>query len=346
MAEELPDPPKHRVRSIDLARALGVSRTAVSFVLSNSPNASKISEANQERIRRLARAWNYIPNHAATVLRRQRSGTVGVVFADLKHGWAERILQNMFPVLEAEECVALVSMSMWDEHRERAEIHSMLRRQVDAIAVVAPTIGNLDVYEEVIEGGTPLVFMGDSLAESDDFHRVLWDEAAAVNAAMDHLTSAGRQSICLVESDYPSLLQRERREAFRAATNRAGIEPSCSILENGRALPVEGSLTAFLARTESPPGAFLATNDALALDVLEYLDHAGIRVPQEIAVMGLGDLPTSSLPRVSLSTVRPPTERIGRETAALLVKLSEAPDDGPVHIHLPSTDVIVRDTTA
>lgn len=339
-------PPSGRVRSVDIARELGVSRTAVSFVLTNSPNAANISQKKRERILALARAWNYRPNAVARSLREQRSGIVGVVFPDLSHSWAERVLVGMHEVLEPRQYVPLISMSLWQPDRERNEMRSLVGRQVDAIVSISPNVDNQDVYEEVVQAGTPLLFAGDALAEDDRYHHVIWDEGEAVRAAMAHLVERGRERIALLTASYESLLAREREEAYRRVVSQAELAADDRLIVSPPPHQgVEAALARLLARSGPKPDAILATTDALAIPALSYLDGRGVAVPDDIAVMGLGDLPSSSYSRIGLTTVEPPTAELGRRAAQLSLDLIEDPPPEPVHDFIRSSRVIVRKTT-
>ncbi|MEM7682336.1 MAG: LacI family DNA-binding transcriptional regulator [Planctomycetota bacterium] len=331
---------------MDIARELGVSRTAVSFVLTNSPNAANISQDKRKRIIELAKAWNYQPNAVARSLREQRSGIVGVVFPDLSHSWAERVLVGMHEVLEPREYVPLISMSLWKPERERQEMRSLVGRQVDAIISISPNEANQDLYEEVVRSGTPLLFAGDALASEASYHRVLWDEGQAVRAAMAHLVERGRQRIALLTSSYQSLLRVEREQAYRQVVSQAELTVDDRLIVSPPPHQgVEAAVATLLARSGPKPDAILATTDALAIPALSYLDGRGVSVPGDIAVMGLGDLPTSSNSRIGLTTVEPPTTELGRRAAQLALDLSDDPPEQPVHDYIRSSRVIPRSTT-
>ncbi|MEM9914473.1 MAG: LacI family DNA-binding transcriptional regulator, partial [Planctomycetota bacterium] len=205
-----PNTPNGRVTATDIARHLGLSVTAVSFVLNDSPHINKVSPRNRERIRALAREWNYIPNLVAKSLREQRANVIGVSFADLRFGWAHAALLGMLEVLEPAGTVPLIAISMWDVKREQQDLRSMLGRQVDGIILTTPNVENLDTYNAITASGVPLVFMGDALSDHDEFSRVLWDEADAIAAATEHLITSGHDRLVMLSSDYDSLTQEMR----------------------------------------------------------------------------------------------------------------------------------------
>jgi DNA-binding LacI/PurR family transcriptional regulator len=344
---DIPEPPRRPIRTADIAEQLGLSRTAVSFVLNQSSNAHKVSPENQQRILKLAEAWNYVPNQVATTLQAQRSSIIGVIFADLTYSWADRLLSALNSVLSEHHYLPLIAVSWWDPAREREEIRSMQSRQVDGIITVAPTLDNLDAYRVLEAAGTPILFVGDALPQTPEFSHVVWDEGHAICAGVDHLVDRGRQRIALLMSRHQSLLQRERRDCFlKHVKKRFGKAASPQIIEVDNGDGVKETLEPIMRRpTQDRPDAILATTDALAYPVLNCIDQMKLRIPEDVAVMGLGDLPPSRIPRVGLTTIEAPTLELGRKAGHAILELINESSKGAFHSQIRSDRVVHRNST-
>lgn len=338
--------PRGRVTATDIARHLGLSVTSVSFVLNDSPHINKVSQGNRERIRQLAREWNYIPNLVAKSLREKKANVVGVLFADLRFGWAHAALLGMQEVFEPAGIVPLIAISMWDEQREQRDLRSMVGRQVDGIILVAPNVENVETYRSITATGVPLLFMGDALRDHDEFSRVLWDEADAIATATEQLITAGRKRLVMLSSDYNSLTQEMRHTAFLKKLSEHGLGSSPDkILRPPRGQSPAEALEAYFASVKEPANGLVATNDALAFAALAYCDRHGVRVPDDLAIIGVGDFEYASHRRMSLSTVQLDRHQLGRRAAEVLTGLIDNRPKAPVHETLERGPVMLRSST-
>ncbi len=342
-----------QVTSAMLADQLGVSRATVSIVLNGHGPARKISPVTIQRVIDAARDQGYAPNRTARNLRLQKSGVIGVVLADFRMDWAERVMRGMGEIFDPGEYTPLVGTHRWDAVRHRKELMSALQRRDEAV-IVQPLPGQEEVYQQLMAVGIPLVFLGDRPPMSASplpASFAGWDSAAATRTAVRHLIDRGYRRIGHLGFHHPMHMTLERTAAYRQTLSDAGLpvnEAWISLPHAGGA--VEGTIAAEITRMFAPgaehPDALFVLNDGLALQLLEILDQKGIRVPQDVAIIGMGDLPLTGHSGISLSTVREPCEEMGRAAAHAALSLIAEPRRVPIVSLIPGNELRARRTTS
>ncbi len=335
---------------MQLAKKLGVSATTVSFVMNGLAEKMHISKETAERVRAGARTHNYIANPFARSLIKRRSGVISVVLGNFKMDYAEAVMQGLQQVLDGTDRVPYVATHSFDVERNRRELLSSLgRRDEGIIAFPLPEAG--DIYARIMEVGVPLVLFGEVMPGLEGISSVIWDAEAATQAAVQHLVSIGRKRIAFFGTDYPGIGNLHRFKAYRdvltgerLALQRRWVATPPPTLEVEEMVRI--ALEQFFPAGEREvPDAVFAINDGLALPLLEGLSERGIRVPEDVAVIGLQDLPLSRHSAISLSTVREPVREMGEAAARMLLDLIEGNAKAPVRHTISSAEVIVRNTT-
>lgn len=340
---------KGTVTAQSIADHLGVSASTVSIVLRGDATRRKISKATTERVLDAARKFNYVPNQMARTLRRQRTNSIGVLTGNLEWGWADRIMQAMEDVLEPAGYRTFVARHRFDATRAREELLSCMSRR-DLGIVFQPLPTERPVYNQVIRAGMPLVFLSDCPTDLDNVSFVGWDSGPAARRAVEHLVQTGRRRIAFLGPSYPMAMSQQRYEAYLDVLREAGlpIEPAWA-----EQAPLDWSADEIVERTldrlfnadKQWPDAIFALNDGLALPALASLERRGIRVPEDVALAGLGDLPVSGYRGVGLTTVPEPLAEIGQGVASVLLAHFADPNRGPIRRLIPSNKLIVRRTT-
>ena len=337
------------VTAEELAKRLGLSRATVSIVLRGEAEKRKISAKTTERVLEAARKFNYVPNNAARMLRRQRADAIGVIFPNLRLDWAERAMEGMHSVLKDTDYSAFVATHRFDPALFRREALAALQRRDDAI-ICYPLPGMNSLYSQIRSMGMPLVFIGDRPLDVKDQSSVIWDAGAAAGTAVRQLIHLGRKRIGFLGLDYPMMMSQARYEAYRSALNKAKLEinplwiftpPSTSTIEQ----IVEPGLSQMFDGNGPHPDAIFVLNDGIALPALESLQRRGIRVPEDVAVIGMGDLPLTGHRAIGLSTMREPVEEMGREAVEVALKLIADPSLGPIERVLSCEELHQRRTT-
>lgn len=340
--------PTRKVTVTTLAHELGLSPSTVSHVLNGNAKRLKISDRTADRVTALARKRNYIPNQLARSLKRQRSHVIGVLAGNLYNGWAQVVLEGMLSALEPEGFVPLMTVHNWDGEREEREFVSLLARRVEAI-VSHPLSSSRELYEQVIARGTPLVFLGEQPPGLEAPSFVGWDSGPAAELAVRHLIEIGRRRIAFLGAQHPTCGTLERLEAYKRTLAEAGlplredwiVEPAMNADADEMVAPAAQALL----RTEPAPDAIFALNDGLALPLLAWLEARGVRVPEDVAVIGMGDIPGTSHPRLGLSTVVEPIHEMGRAAGEAALELIGDPRRGPIRRLIPCLELKARSTT-
>ena len=335
-----------------LAKLLGVSRATVSIVLRGDAQRRKISHATTQRVLDAAKRHNYVPNQAARMLRRRRADMIGVIFPNFSLDWAERVMTGMLELLEPSPYTPFVATHRFHPALFTKEVLSSLERR-DDVLICHPLPGLDEVYQRLAAGSVPVIFLGDrpvGKGPAAGFSSVVWDSGAAARTAVQHLVDLGRRRIGFLGIDYPMEMSQARAAAYRSVLAGAGLKvdpkwvflpPASSTL----AQIVDPGLDQMFAPGRPAPDAIFVLNDGIAMPMLESLARRGIRVPEDVAVVSMGDLPLTGHRAVGLSTMREPVEEMGRRAAELAIRLIEDPSAGPVRHSIEVAELHARRTT-
>lgn len=337
-----------------IANELGVSVATVSYVMNGKSEQNGISPGTAQRVREAAKQLGYVPNDLARSLRRQRTQSIGLILSDLLQGWAHRTLKGVLSVLDPEDYVPYLSVHFWDPERERRELESMVKRRLEAIITV-PMAENIEQYRSIVNTGIPLLFLQDELEDLPQVSFAMWDAREAARACVAHFASTGRKRIAFVGADHFTPWMKMRFDGYREALREAGLEyrEEWALLEPRQALSTSPSsegdfgsaIRALFDSDKELPDAMLAMNDAVAMTVLSVLEgEYGYRIPEEIAVMGMGNLAQS--PLVGLSSAHEPVEEVGIAAAEMALKLVRAKKPTQIRGLVPGAQLYIRRSTA
>ena len=325
-----------------IAQELGLSVSAISYVLNVSEKRGKVSDRTAQRIIETAKRMGYIPNVLAQSLRRQRTGVIGVIFGTLAHNWAEMSLLGMRSVFEPASYLVYTSVSYWNAQIEEQEINSFMQRRVEGIICV-PTPESRALYEKVVRQGFPLVFLNDTLLSMKDENYITWDAYQATKIALEHLIKQGYRRIGFIGANHKTLMTQARYRAYVDTLKQAGLpakkewiswEPN-----------VERMLDQVFFKAKVRPDALYATVDALAVPALIHLETRGVRVPDDVALIGMGNLPGTEYPGVGLSTMCEPIEELGANAAQVVLEIIRHPEKAPIQVTLVKNELMARRTT-
>lgn len=344
--------PRKSVTTSMIAEQLGLSRATVSYVLNGQAKERKISDKTIKRVEEAVRESNYVPNKLARSLRLQQTGVIGFVTRGLGYNYVEYALEGMLPVFDEAGYAPFLSTNYWDPKREEREMNSLLQHRVEGIICIPMPYNRETLYESFMQRGIPMVFLSDVLEGMEKANYVLWDAASAAKVATRHLIDTGRQRIGFIGANHQTLYTRLRYTAFEETIRESGLvfnpdwvawellDFSYDIKEKIRQL-----VDRVFQEGKRHPDALFVSIDSLAILVLDILESRGIRVPDDVAVAGLGDLFLSDHHGISLTTVREPIRELGRRSAMAVLELIEDPEQAPIQEKLVSNELIVRHST-
>lgn len=320
----------------DVARKTNLSVATVSRALASS---DLVAHATRERVLAAAKQLGYHPNRAARSLVTGKTGNFGVIVPDLNNPFYPNILKGAQS--RAHECGHSILVADGDEDpaAEESLVHVMAK-QVDGVIICAPFASDESLRK--LAETTSLVLINRSLP---GIPAVLMDFLGGMTAVVDHLVELGHRRCAFLNGPSISWSARERRRGIRAAAQQKGLE----FVEFGPFEPkYDGGIEACDHALNSGFTAIVAYNDLMALGVLSRLAALGIRVPQEMSVVGFDDVLYATMCAPSLTTVTVPMEAAGSAAVDLLlerVRTGDKSRDAAHHQKLP-TRLIVRGTTA
>jgi LacI family transcriptional regulator len=300
-----------------IAAELGVSITTVSKVLNLQPD---IGEATRARVLAKVKELGYRPNAVARSLSLRRTHTLGVVIPDLMHSFFVEIVAGLESVLSDKGYGLLLCSSGENAGKERRELEMLRARQVDGIVLATVSAsGNSDVLKTVSTHGTALIMI-----DRDDYprlqcHRVLTDDDLVGQLATKHLLAQGRRAIAHLAGP-PVVHARRREAAYRETLRVHGVEPQPALIVRSGFMEADGyrGMQELLRRTPRADAVF-AANDPAAIGAMKAVWDAGLRVPDDVAIVGAGDIGHGDLLRVPLTTVGWSKDELGRQAADLFL---------------------------
>ena len=297
-----------------------MSQAAISRVLNGVPAAKSIPKVTQDRIFAAAREFNYRPNVLARSLRRGHSMTVGVLVPEISEGYVTLVLAGLEKgLLEAGYTFLLCS----HHHREKVVEGSqamMVERAVDGIVAIDTTL--------VQHGLLPTVTVScpDPTGTATD---IVLDHRRGAELAIDHLYGLGHRRIAVINGQSFSSDTGPRWQATRAAAAKVGVEldPRAVVSLEGDAPTHEPGYQATRRLLEGGAlfTALFAFNDVSAIGAVRALREAGLRVPEDVSVVGFDDVQSAAFQNPALTTVRQPLDGMGMKAAeAIVLAIREA----------------------
>jgi len=312
------------VRMKDIARDLGVSVVTVSKVLRNHAD---ISEETRERVLRRMKELDYHPNLAARALITGRTYTMGLIVPDLLHPFFAEIAKALSAVLRQRNYGVLIASCEDDPELERQEIAQFLARRVDAI-LIASTQWSVESFRRIEEHKTPYVLIDRQFAGlAANFVGV--DDVAAGALATGHLIEQGCRRIVHIRGPQVSTAL-GRLEGYRLALSQAPQGPLPEdVLPVGTSGDDRGESGGYeaiqkLLGNGSPPDGIFCYNDPVAIGAMRAILDRGLRIPDDVAVIGCGNLSYSAFLRIPLSTIDQDSAAIGLRAGNLALALIES----------------------
>jgi LacI family transcriptional regulator len=300
-----------------IARELGVSITTVSKVLNNRDD---IGHATRARVLAKVAELGYQPNAVARSLTLRRTHTLGVVIPDLMHSFFVEIVAAIEAAASARGYGLLLCSSNEDPTNERQELDMLRQRRVDGVVLgSADTTANTDLLQQFASLGIGLVMIDRDDHPDVTCDRVVTDDLEVGRLATAHLISQGRLAVGHITGTQV-LHARRRADGYTAAMRAAGIRGRPEWVVRGGFKEADGYKgMQTLLSTRPRVDAVFAANDPAAIGAMKAVWDAGLNVPEDVAVIGAGDIAMGDMLRVSLSTVSWSREEQGRAAAQLLL---------------------------
>lgn len=330
----------------DIARQTGVSHSTVSRALRGS---KLISDVTALRIRQAAVKLGYQPSAAARSLKTNRSQVLGVVVSSLADPFFSEIVQGVEDIAQESGYRLFVAASDRDPRRERKIVQAMMEHRVDGV-IICSTSFSSEQGRLLSEYGLPIVVVNNQAAE-DYRYSIYHDDIDGSRQVTRYLIELGHQHIANLGNSSSGRTTQDRLTGFHLEMDAAGLQVPDEYIHSEPGGEPEHGLAAsyhFLS-LHCRPTALVCFNDMMAIGVLQGLQQAGVRVPQDVSVTGFDNIVFSAYTQPPLTTFDQPKCFIGAEAARLVLGLLQPSADGSIQpgpkIRLLRGRLLVRSST-
>lgn len=321
----------------DVASRAGVSRALVSLVMRDSP---KVSEHSRAAVLEAAEALGYRRNLMAHHLASRRTMTIGLVLNDLHNPFFAEMTDGIHEAAQKAGYRIVINTGLRNLAGERAAVDTFLQFRTDGMILVGSELSADEL--EVLASETNLVVAA-RVSTSDSYDTVSIDDRLGAQMVVDHLVDLGHRRIAHIDGG-PGAGARKRREGYKAAMEQRGMSEHVRIVageysEHAGTVGVDQLLS-----DGEIPTAIFAANDLMATGVLNRLQYGGLRVPDDVSLVGFDNTAVAALHQMSLTTVDQPCELLGQLAARYLIERLDEEREGAVH-HLLTPSLVCRNTS-
>jgi LacI family transcriptional regulator len=309
----------------DVARAAGVHPGTVSRAL-DPAKMWLVTPQTRAKVESTARELGYRPDIVARSLRSGSTKTIGVVVADLSNPFAGEIIHGIAGFLYPRDFMPLIVETFDDTERLGLALDALRSRRVDAVVITVARTADAETILEGARGGLHIVLAVRQLLGSG-LPTVVHDDAGGGRLAGEHLLSLGHRMLGELRGAQDAHPFLERGRAFRQAVAAGGgaVREVDTVARHPTAQEGRRLMDRYLEGGQDLPTAFFVHNDAMAIGAIDALRQAGLRCPEDVSVVGYNDAPLSDHVTPPLTTVRYPSDEVGRFAAG--VALSHVADE-------------------
>lgn len=328
----------------DIASELNVSASTVSRALKDYPG---ISDETKRKVRALAEKLNYRPNAIALSLRKSRSFTIGVIIPEVVHFFFSTVISGIEEVAFSRGYNVILTQTNEKLAREISSIETMLDNQIDGILVsFSKETVDFGHFSKLLNQGYPIVFF-DRVPDIPHAVSVMVDDYKGAYNATNHLLSQGYRNIVHLAGPKNLKISQERIRGYQDALldNGLKIDPKyiveCPIGTDHESQQITSNLLKFL---KVKPDAFFASNDMAAVGAMLACKGAGLKIPQDVGIVGFSNWQFCTMIDPSLSSVSQPGSKIGAKATDILLDIIEKKLD-PKSISDPvvlETELLIR----
>jgi LacI family transcriptional regulator len=330
---------KRKITILDVAAVAGVSYGTVSRVINNDPH---VKAETRVRVRQAMEQLGFTVNRQARSLAGGRSNVVGVLVPDLGTGYIGEIMRG----IDAELGSCGYDLMLFTTHRTAAKeagyVTNLAGGLVDGLLLVLPR-NPADYIGTLTHRGFPFVLI-DHHGNGQDCTSVGATNWQGAFQATEYLIAAGHTAIGFITGTMDLGASVDRLGGYKAALRTHHIELDTSLIYQGTYEQTDGYFGAMqLLDLPDPPSAIFASNDSMAMGVMDAVRRRGLRIPEDISIIGFDDIPQAALVRPALTTVRQPLEQMGSVATQFLLDMLKDSSKKFTRVELP-TELIVRES--
>lgn len=336
---------KHSETTIhDIAKRLNIAASTVSRALNNNPI---ISEPTRKLIEKTAKEMGYRPNILAANFRTKRTNTIGVVLPLINRHFFSSVISGIEEVAYNSGFTVTISQSNDNFEKEIKILQTLFSNRVDGLIVsIGMETTNFDHLKIFEEREVPLVFF-DRIVEEIEAHKIVVDDYLGSFKATEHLINQGGKRIAHIGGPLNLNIYRDRLAGYKDAMQKAGLTVDEPMLIHNSLTRADGTnAIKKLMQNNIKPDAIFCANDTTALSVIIYLREKGIKVPDDVLIVGFSNEPFSEVVTPSISTIRQPGFEMGKKAADLLIRQIKLKDK-PIRFQtfVMPTELIIRESS-
>jgi LacI family transcriptional regulator len=328
-----------KVTIVEVAEKAGVSFGTVSRVINNDVHVKK---ETRERVLKVMETLGYVANRQARSLAGGKSNIIGVLVPDLGTGYIEEIIRG----IDAELSLSDLDLILYTTHRTASKeanyVANLAKGMVDGLLLVLPR-NPADYIGTLTNRNFPFILID---------HQGTGRTCPAVGAtnwqgayrATEYLIKMGHNRIGFITGSMDLGCSMDRLEGYLSALRTHHATDAPELIYEGAFFQPDGYAGASaLLDLPNPPTAIFASNDIMAMGAMDAVRSRGLRIPDDVSIVGFDDIPQAAVVRPALTTVNQPLEKMGRVATQMLLDLLRQPDKEASRIELP-TELVIRDS--
>jgi LacI family transcriptional regulator len=328
----------------DIAKKLNIAASTVSRALNNNPI---VSEPTRNLIKKTALEMGYQPNIMAANFRTKRTNTIGVILPLINRHFFSSVISGIEDIAYKNGFAVTISQSNDNIEKEAKIAQTFFSTRVDGIIIsIGMQTIKFDHLRIFTERKTPLVFF-DRVADEIPAHKIVVDDYQGGFKATEHLIENGGKKIAHIGGPLNLKIYQDRLQGYKDAMSKAGLPVSEEMLVHNSLTRDDGTnAITRLMQEKEPPDAIFCANDTTALSAIIYLRQQGIKVPQDMLIVGFSNEPFSEVVTPSISTIRQPGFEMGQIAAGLLIGEIKNKDlFRPLQKIVMPTELIIRESS-
>lgn len=326
----------------DIAQKLNLHHSTVSRALRDY---SDINETTKKKVLKAAKELNYTPNTMAQSLITRKTNLIGIIVPEIVHNFFAKAISGIENVIYSKGFVPIVLDSNESVDREELHVDAMITNRIAGlITSISQKTNTNEYFQKVIDKDIPLVFF-DRALEGISASQVISDDKNGALEGVEYLISKGYKRIAHISGPSNLKICKNRMEGYIAALRKNSMDVDDDLITFGSLHEENGykSMEVLLQR-ENPPDAVFAVNDPVAMGAFKKIREEGLKIPDDIAILGFSNNEVSSYLEPPLTTIDQFPGRMGEIAAEILIKQMEE-EETHTKTEVLSTKLIIRGTT-
>ncbi|MFH6985119.1 LacI family DNA-binding transcriptional regulator [Marinoscillum sp. 108] len=327
----------------DIALELNISVSTVSRALADNP---LVKPSTRAAVKELAKKYHYRPNFTALSLRSNKTKTLGIIIPQLVHEFFAMVIRGIEDFAYSNDYNVIICSTHESYEREVIDTKALINGRIDGLmACISKETNEFDHFSEFVDRGLPLVFF-DCICDEIEAPKVVLDDFDAGYKAVKHLIDQGCTKIAYVGGPINLFINRDRLAGYNKALSEAGLNTRDSWIIHCDSGDYDDGMesTRELVQAREIDGLFAAT-DMLAIGAIKNMKAAGLKVPEDVAVVGFSNWSIGTLYEPSLSTMSQPGYEMGQKAAELLIQQIDNPDQEFNETVVLHSELLIRESS-